>query len=102
MLRPIEGEEQRPNALLTALGLGASEPIVAPVAESEFETTLLPRDHPKWVRDTLSVSSRAKDLVARLKPVAVRILGFWDHRVRTAVVAGLRVAIDPSGSYRAR
>jgi len=101
MLRPVESEEPRQNQLLVALGFGANEPIVPAVAESDFDTTLLPRDHPKWAKDALSVSSRAKELIARLKPIAVRVLGFWDHRVRSAVVAGLRVAIDPSGSYRA-
>jgi hypothetical protein len=39
-------------------------------------------------------------LIARLRPVAVRILGFWDHRIRSAFVAGTRISIDPSGSYR--
>lgn len=101
MLRPVDSEEPRQNPLLTALGLGASEPIVPAVPEADLETTL-PREHPKWVKDSLSVSTRAKEAIARLRPIAVRILGFWDHRVRSAVVAGLRVAIDPSGSYRAQ
>ncbi|HVA27477.1 MAG TPA: hypothetical protein VNF68_04820 [Candidatus Baltobacteraceae bacterium] len=101
MLRPVEGEELRNNPLRDALGLGASEPIVHATPEGELETTLLPHDHPKWANDAVTVSSRAKELVRRLRPVVVRILGFWDHRVRSSVVAGLRVAIDSSGSYRA-
>jgi hypothetical protein len=101
MLRPIEHDEPRTNPLRDMLGLSASEPIVHGATQSELETTLLPRDHPRWVKDALTVSSRARETIARLRPVAVRILGFWDHRVRSAVVAGLRVAIDASGSYRA-
>jgi hypothetical protein len=101
MLRPVENEEQRQRSLPDAREPGATGPVVPAPAQSELETSLLPRDHPKWVRDALTVSSHAKEMIARLKPVAVRILGFWDHRVRSAVVAGLRVAIDPSGSYRA-
>jgi len=30
----------------------------------------------------------------------VKILTFWDHRVRTACIGQSRVSIDPSGSYR--
>jgi len=97
----VEREEPGQNPLHELLGLAASEPVVLPAAQAELETTLLPRDHPKWVKDALTVSTRARELIARLKPVAVRILGFWDHRVRAAVVAGMRIAIDPSGSYRA-
>ncbi len=101
MLRLVESEEQRQRALTSTRGTGASEPVVHGAAHAELETTLLPRDHPKWARDAATVSSRARETFARLRPIAVRILGFWDHRVRSAVVAGLRVAIDPSGSYRA-
>jgi hypothetical protein len=99
MLRRVDADEQRhPHGLETAGTIGA-EPIVSAVAQPEMETTL-PRDHPKWVKDALSVSQRAKDLVTRLKPVVVRILTFWDHRVRSACIGGARVSIDPSGSYR--
>ena len=99
MLRRIEGEE-RNQSLLAALGSAQAEPIVAAVAEAELETPLLPHDHPKWVRDALSVSQRARDLIARLPRVAIDVLTFWDHRIRSVVVGDSRVSIDPSGSYR--
>ncbi|MDQ6931506.1 MAG: hypothetical protein M3126_12660, partial [Candidatus Eremiobacteraeota bacterium] len=58
-------------------------PITYPfVADVEIETPILPRDHPPWMRDTIAVSVRARELLARIKPLAVRVLTFWDHTVR--------------------
>lgn len=101
MLRRVETDEPRQPSILEALGLGQAQPVVPAVPEAEMETALLPHDHPKWVRDALSASNRAKELIARLKPIAIRVFSFWDHRIRSAFVGGSRVSIDPSGSYRA-
>jgi hypothetical protein len=60
----------------------------------------LPRDHPQWVRDTLSISSRARVLLERLRPAAVKVLAFWDHALRSISVGGMILSVDPSGSYR--
>lgn len=88
------------TALLTPLP-AAPAPLVYPLLpEDELETPPLPREHPPWVRDALAVSQRAKALIARLKPVVVRVLTFWDHRLRAVSVAGRRVSVDPAGSYR--
>ena len=100
MLRRVEGDERRGASLGELLGLRQAEPVVAAIPEAEMETALLPRDHPQWVKDALSVSQRAREAIARLKPVVIRILTFWDHRFRSSVVGGARVSIDPSGSYR--
>jgi len=62
----------------------------------------LPRDHPRWQRDILSVSARARAMVAALRPVVVRTLTFWDHVVRSIAVGSRRVEVDPSGCYRVR
>jgi len=62
----------------------------------------LPREHPAWQRDVLSVSARARDALARLRPIAVRVLTFWDHVVRATSIAGRTLEIDPSGCYRLR
>lgn len=70
------------------------------VAEDELETPPLPRDHPKWVKDALAVSQRARQIIARLKPVAMRVLTFWDHHVRGITVGGHELRVDISGSYR--
>jgi hypothetical protein len=92
--------------------LGAPEagtqPVAAPGLASESVergrelSPSLPRDHPAWQRDVLSISSRARELVARLRPVVVQVLTFWDHVRRGVVVAGHTLEIDPSGSYRLR
>jgi hypothetical protein len=60
----------------------------------------LPSDHPPWAKDTLSLSQRVRELLARLRPVAVKVLTFWDHRVRSIFVGERRLSVDASGSYR--
>ena len=57
---------------------------------------------PAWQRDTLAVSARVRAVLRTLHPVVVRVLSFWDHAVRAIVVAGRRLEVDPSGSYRMR
>jgi len=101
VLRRVEGDEQRQPSLLDILGLGQSQPIVPRIAEADMETALLPHDHPKWVKDALSVSNRAKELIGALRPAVIRVLSFWDHRIRSAFIGGSHITIDPSGSYRA-
>ena len=99
MLRRIELDE--PNAAL-ALQVGASrsQAVVPVVTEAELETALLPNDQPRWVKDAVAVSQRARDLIAKLRPAAVHVLSFWDHRIRAIVVGERRVAVDASGCYR--
>src|SRR5579884_3472462 len=77
----------------------SSRAIVPLVPDDELETPPLPREHPQWVKDALAVSQRARRLVAALKPIAVRVLTFWDHHVRSIVVGSRELRIDASGSY---
>lgn len=100
MLRRIESDDANPaaGAALAALERGA--PIVAAVPDAELESPQLPHDHPRWVKDALTVSSRARELLARMRPIAVTILTFWDHRVRAILVGDTRISVDPSGCYR--
>jgi hypothetical protein len=100
MLRRIELEESA-SALPLRLGATRSEAIVPALPEAELETALLPHDHPRWVKDALFVSQRAREVLAKLRPVAVQVLSFWDHRIRSIVVGDRRVHVDPSGCYRA-
>ena len=51
MLRRIEPEESPATLAAATGGARASEPVVPAVAEADFETTGLPHDHPRWVRD---------------------------------------------------
>jgi hypothetical protein len=97
VLRRIESEE--PPSLASPQNAYA-DPIVAAAADVDLGSGSLPQEHPRWVKDSLAVSQRARQLIARLRPIAIRILTFWDHRNRYATVAGLTVRIDPSGSYR--
>jgi hypothetical protein len=60
----------------------------------------LPNDHPPWPRDTVSLSQRARALFATLRPIAIRVVTFWEQRVRAIVVAGQTLTVDASGSYR--
>ena len=62
----------------------------------------LPQDHPAWQRDVLSISSRARALIAAIRPYAVKVLNFWDHRFRDIAIGARTLIIDPSGSYRLR
>jgi hypothetical protein len=99
MLRRVEAEEPQ-RIDVAAPNAQRSEAVVAAAPEADDGSSLLPRDHPKWARDAVTLSQRAREIVARLRPVAVRILTFWDHRVRSAWIGGSRISIDPSGSYR--
>jgi hypothetical protein len=78
----------------------AGGPVLALVPDDELETPPLPREHPRWVKDALAVSQRARQLLARLRPVAVRVLTFWDHHVRSLNIAGRELSVDVSGCYR--
>jgi hypothetical protein len=100
MLRRVEPEESA-TALAPHLGTNRSEAIVAAAPEAGLETALLPYDHPRWVKDALAVSQRAREILAKLRPVALKVLCFWDHRIRSIVIGDRRVHVDPSGCYRA-
>jgi hypothetical protein len=99
MLRRLELDESA-AALPLQVGASRSEAIVPAVAEAELETTLLSQDQPRWVKDAIAVSQRAREIIAKLRPVAILVLSFWDHRLRSIAVGGRRVAVDASGCYR--
>jgi hypothetical protein len=80
--------------------VGGGRAILPLVPDDEFETPPLPREHPRWIKDAAAVSQRARQLVARLRPVVVRVLTFWDHRVRGMTIRGRDLSVDASGSYR--
>ena len=80
--------------------LAGAAPILALVPEDELETPPLPREHPKWAKDSLAISARARALFQRLRPVIVRIMTFWDHKFRTISVGDRQMTVDASGSYR--
>lgn len=79
-------------------GIGA----VVPDVDTQDVRATLPRDHPAWQRDVLSISARARALMESLRPVVVRVLTFWDHRVRDLTLGARSLAVDQSGCYRLR
>lgn len=79
---------------------GITAAAIAPLLhDDELEAPALPREHPRWVRDAIAISQRARRLFAQLRPVAIRILTFWDHHTRGVIIAGRRLCVDSSGSY---
>lgn len=96
MPRRIEPDVERARAALTHV---VTDPLAA-IPDDEIETPALPSDLPPWARDAVAISQRARVLLARIKPAVVRVLTFWDHRARSALVSGKRLSIDISGSYR--
>lgn len=61
-----------------SFGVAAAAPF-ALVPDDELETPVLPREHPRWIKDALTVSHRARRLFAQLRPAAIVVLTFWDH-----------------------
>jgi hypothetical protein len=99
-------ESDAGGASASGAGLAPAAPLV-PGAVAAIDASdgwgdgpTLPHDHPAWMRDTLSVSQRARALLARIKPVAVRVVAFWEHRVRSIVIGSRTLSVDASGSYR--
>jgi hypothetical protein len=85
---------------MARIEIAGSAPVLALLPDDEFETPPLPREHPKWVKDALAVSQRARQLITRLRPVIVKVLTFWDHHIRSVVIGGRELTVDISGSYR--
>ena len=88
------------HGLYAQPALVGTAPVLPLISEDELETPALPREHPKWVRDAAAVSQRARALIARMRPILVRVLTFWDHTTRSIGIGGQRVEVDASGSYR--
>jgi hypothetical protein len=62
----------------------------------------LPADHPQWQRDVVSISSRARAVLAHALPVVVRALSYWDHRIREVAFGTRSLSVDLAGCYRLR
>jgi hypothetical protein len=62
----------------------------------------LPGDHPAWQRDVVSISGRARAIMAALRPLVVKVLNFWDHRLGDIALGTRTFGIDASGCYRLR
>ena len=77
--------------------------LVAAIAfdpDDRYGGNALPNDHPRWMKDTLSISARARALVQKMKPLVMRVITGWDHRIRQIEIGGRTLKVDASGSYR--
>jgi hypothetical protein len=81
-------------------GTGAPLALAAIDYDDRWGGHTLPSDHPPWMKDTLSVSQRARALIAKLRPVVIKVIAAFEHHVRSIVVGKGRLSVDPSGSYR--
>jgi hypothetical protein len=70
--------------------------------ESREIAPSLPGDHPAWQRDVVSISARARALIAALRPFVVKVLTFWDHRFGDITLGARTFGVDASGCYRLR
>ena len=77
-------------------------PVLLPIDADASGVPELPADHPQWQRDVVSISSRARVLIARAMPVVVRTLSYWDHRIREIAFGARTLSVDPAGCYRLR
>jgi hypothetical protein len=80
----------------------ALAPVLPPIDADANGIPELPSDHPQWQRDVVSISSRARTLIASVVPVVVRTLSYWDHRIREIAFGARTLSVDPAGSYRLR
>ena len=77
-------------------------PVLPPIDAEANGVPELPADHPQWQRDVVSISTRARALIANAVPVVVRELSYWDHRVREIAFGPRTLGVDPAGCYRLR
>ena len=78
---------------------GAGSPL-SRAADEDFEADRLPREHPRWVRDAVAVSQRARAVLGRMRPVVMRIFTFWDHASRSITFGRGTLSVNASGCYR--
>jgi len=53
-------------------------PALPPIDADASGIPELPSDHPQWQRDVVSISSRARAIIANVVPAVVRTLAYWD------------------------
>jgi hypothetical protein len=89
---------------LTAIAIEAAAlpSLALHAADETHGAPALPRDHPPWARDLTAISSRTRAALAAIRPVVVRVLTFWDHRVREIGIGSKTLGVDAAGCYRVR
>ena len=77
-------------------------PALPPIDADASGIPELPSDHPQWQRDIVSISSRARAIIANVVPTVVRTFSYWDHRIREIAFGPRTLSVDPAGCYRLR
>jgi hypothetical protein len=80
----------------------AVTPALPPIDADAAGLPDLPAGHPRWQRDAISISTRARAVIATIVPIVVRTLTYWDHRIRDLSLGPRTLTIDPAGCYRLR
>jgi hypothetical protein len=96
---------ETPAALVSldpALVYPLAAPMVPPIDAEAAGLPALPSDHPAWQRDVVSISTRARAVIAQIVPVIVRTFSYWDHRIREIAFGSRSLGVDPAGCYRLR
>jgi len=96
---PLRASAARASALRPR-GIEGTEPVED--AEHAYPAVLLPAGHPPWTRDVAALTRRARAALAELPRVVIRVMGFWEHPRREALVDGRRVTVDAAGTYLVR
>jgi hypothetical protein len=97
----VDADGQAPGGVAPQAPFGAPPPSsIALDPDDRWGGHALPSDHPAWMKDTLSISQRARGLLAQMRPAIVKVIAYWEHRVRSVIIGERRVFVDASGSYR--
>lgn len=81
--------------------LAALTPLQLADGDGDVELSL-PNDFPQWQRDVVTISSRARAAIAAIVPHVIRVLTFWDHRIRELAFGSRTLGVDAAGCYRLR
>ncbi len=101
----VDAQDAQAAAAANAPAIRIGTPFAPPIEpidpdERSGSGHALPSDHPAWMRDSLSISGRARALLAKIQPAVVRTIAFWEHRVRSIAIGDRTLRVDASGSYR--
>ena len=96
----VDADPQAQGGVAPQAPCGAPPLSMALDSDDRWGGHTLPNDHPAWMKDTLSMSQRARALLAQIRPAAVKVIAYWEHRVRSVIIGERRVSVDASGCYR--
>ncbi len=96
-ITPISGTA--PNPASRPLVGQADPESVYDFAQATVASTL-PSDFPAWVRDAVILSDPLRLVMVGLRPVVLKLVRYWDQRIRTVKVDGRTISLEDHGGYR--